>query len=221
MKLLFNALIKFISGILIVGLLVFLPAGTLKYTGGILFMLLMFIPVFILGVVLFIKSPELLKKRLDGREKETSQKSVVVFSAFIFLAGFIIAGLDFRFCWSNVVLAVKIIASLLFLISYLLYGEVMRENVFLSRKIEVQENQTVVDGGLYGIVRHPMYGATVLLFLSIPLVLGSLLSFLVFLPYPLLIAKRIKGEEEFLEQHLGGYKEYKEKVRYRLIPFIW
>ena len=221
MKLLFNALIKFISGILIVGLLVFLPAGTLKYTGGILFMLLMFIPVFILGVVLFIKSPELLKKRLDGREKETSQKSVVVFSAFIFLAGFIIAGLDFRFCWSNVVLAVKIIASLLFLISYLLYGEVMRENVFLSRKIEVQENQTVVDTGLYSVIRHPMYAVTVLMFLMIPLILGSWWAFLLFLLYPVIISFRIKNEEEVLNRELNGYKEYTKKVKYRLIPFLW
>ncbi len=220
-KLILTALVKYIFGILLVGLLLFLPAGTLHYIYGWLFMGLLFIPVLILGIVLFIKSPELLKKRLDGREKEATQKGVVLFSAVVFVFGFVVAGLDFRFGWFLLPKAVVVIASLLFLASYVLYAEVMRENAYLSRKIEVQENQKVVDTGLYGIVRHPMYMATVIMFLSIPLILGSLFSFFVFLAYPVIIALRIKNEEQVLTEQLEGYEEYKQKVKYRLIPFMW
>ena len=221
MKLLFNGLIKFICGLLLVGLLIFLPAGTLSYSGGWLFTGLLFIPVLIMGIVLFIKSPELLKKRLDGREKEGTQKGVVAFSTFIFIGGFIVAGLDFRFSLSCVPKAVVIIASVLFLLAYGLYAEVMRENAYLSRKIEVQENQKVVDTGLYSVVRHPMYMTTVLLFLMIPLILGSWISFMVFLGFPFVLAVRIKNEEQILTEQLEGYAEYKEKVKYKMIPFIW
>ena len=221
MKLFLNGLIKFICGLLLVGALVFIPAGTFKYFYGWLFILIMFVPIFILGIVLFVKSPELLKKRLDGKEKEKTQKGVVGISAILFLAGFIIAGLDFRFGWSNVPKSVVIIASVLFLFSYLPYAEVMRENVYLSRKIEVQENQKVIDSGLYAVIRHPMYSATVLMFLMIPLILGSFWSVLCFLPYPIVIAIRIINEEKILTEQLSGYKEYKLKVKYRLIPFIW
>ena len=220
-KLFLQAIFKFLLGVLLVGLLLFLPAGTLAFQKGWLLMGILFIPMFLAGVVMMVKNPALLKSRLDAKEKQKEQGLIVKLSGLMFLLGFLLAGLDFRFGRYPLPDAVSWIFAGVFLGAYLLYGEVLRENTYLSRTIEVQENQTVVDGGLYGIVRHPMYGATVLLFLSIPLVLGSLLSFLVFLPYPLLIAKRIKGEEEFLEQHLGGYKEYKEKVRYRLIPFIW
>ncbi len=221
MKLLLNALIKFICGLLLVGLLIFLPAGTLNYTGGQVFICLLFIPIFIMGIVLLIKAPDLLKKRLDGKEKENTQKGVVAFSALVFFVGFIVAGLDFRFGWSYIPKTVTVIASVLFLIAYILYAEVMRENTYLSRTIEVQKNQKVIDTGLYGIVRHPMYSATLLLFLSMPLVLGSVYSFLIFLAYPFIIAKRIKHEEKFLEKELDGYVQYKQKVKYRLIPFIW
>lgn len=221
MKLFINALTKFISGILLVGLLVFLPAGTLCFGGGILLMSLLFVPMLFVGVLLFIKKPELLKKRIDGKEKEATQKGVVAFSGLVFVAGFIVAGFDFRFGWSKIPLWVTLLASVLFLIAYGLYAEVMRENTFLSRKIEVQENQKVVDTGLYGVVRHPMYAATVIMFLMIPLVLGSWFSLLIFLAYPIIIAVRIKGEEKLLTEQLQGYKEYKQKVKFRLIPFIW
>lgn len=221
MKLLFNALIKFVCGLLIVGLLIFLPAGTLSFTGGWLFAGLLFIPVLIMGVVLFIKSPDLLKKRLDGREKEDTQKGVVAFSGLIFLVGFIVAGFDFRFSWTYVPKAVVIIASVFFLLAYGLYAEVMRENVYLSRKIEVQENQKVVNTGLYSVVRHPMYMATVLLFLMIPLILGSWISFMIFFIFPFVLAVRIKNEEQILTEQLEGYAEYKEKVKYKMIPFVW
>lgn len=221
MKLLLNALAKFIMGLLLVGLLIFLPAGTLNYIGGWAFIVLLFIPIFIVGIVLFIKAPDLLKKRLNGKEKENTQKGVVAFSALIFLGGFIVAGLDFRLSWSNVPDAVQIIASALFLVSYVLYAEVMRENAYLSRTIEVQENQKVIDTGLYGIVRHPMYMATILLFLMIPLILGSWYSFVIFLAYPIIIALRIKNEEQVLTKQLEGYTEYKQKVKYKIIPFVW
>lgn len=221
MKLLLNALIKYMLGVLLVGFLIFLPAGTLNFFGGIIFMVVLFVPIFILGVILFIKSPELLKKRLDGKETEKTQKGVVGFSALVFLVGFIVAGMDFRFGWSNLSKTVCIIAAIIFLLSYFLYAEVMRENAYLSRKIEVAENQKVINTGLYGIVRHPMYFATVLMFLMIPLILGSLISFIIFLAYPFIIAVRIKDEEKMLEENLSGYKEYKLKVKYRLIPFIW
>lgn len=221
MKLAFKGLIKYICGLILVCLLVFLPAGTFKYTGGWLFVGLLFIPILVLGIVLLIKSPKLLEKRLDGKEKEGEQKSVVAFSAIMFLGGFVVAGLDHRFGWSNVPTFVVIIASVLFVVAYVLYAEVMRENAYLSRTVEVQEGQKVVDTGLYGIVRHPMYAVTVLLFLMIPLILGSWYSFIIFILYPFILAKRIKNEEEFLTKNLSGYFEYKKKVKYKMIPFIW
>lgn len=221
MKLLVNGLVKLICGIALVGLLVFLPAGTMNYLNGWLLCALLFVPMLILGAVLFLKAPDLLKKRLDTKEKEATQKGVVAFSGLIFLAGFIIAGLDHRFSWTKVHMTVVVVASVLFLLSYALYAEVMRENVYLSRTIKVHEGQKVVSTGLYGIVRHPMYMATVVMFLSIPLVLGSWIAFAVFLAYPFVIAVRIKNEEEVLSNELEGYKEYKEKVKYRMIPYIW
>ena len=221
MKLLFSALIKFICGLLLVGLFIFLPAGTFEYTGGWLFVGLLFVPVFIMGIVLFLKAPDLLKNRLNGKEKEDTQKGVVAFSALIFVAGFVVAGLDFRFDWSNVPKSVVVVASVLFIAAYGVYAEVMRENAYLSRTIEVQEDQKVIDTGLYGIVRHPMYMATVLLFLMIPLILGSWYSFVIFVVYPFILAKRIKNEEQVLTEGLNGYSEYKKKVKYRMIPFIW
>ena len=184
-------------------------------------MSLLFVPMLLVGVLLFIKKPDLLKKRLDGKEKEATQKGVVAFSGLVFLAGFIVAGLDFRLDWSTVPTWLTALAAVLFLSSYGLYAEVMRENTFLSRKIEVQVNQKVVDTGLYGVVRHPMYAATVIMFLMIPLVLGSWFSLLIFLAYPIIIAVRIKGEEKLLTEQLQGYKEYKQKVKFRIIPFIW
>ncbi len=221
MKLLLNASLKFICGLLLVGLLIFLPAGTLNYIGGWAFIGLLFIPVLIMGIVLLFKAPDLLEKRLNGKEKENTQKGVVAFSALIFLSGFIVAGLDFRFGWSYVPKAVIITASVLFLGSYGLYAEVMRENAYLSRTIEVQENQKVIDTGLYGIVRHPMYMATILLFLMIPLILGSWVAFVIFLAYPIIIAVRINSEEKILTEQLEGYAEYKQKVKYKIIPFVW
>ena len=204
-----------------VGLLLFLPAGTVHYPNGWLFAGLLFIPMLILGTVLLIKAPDLLKKRLDTKEKETAQKGVLALSALLFLGGFIVAGLDFRFGWSRVPTWLVIAASVVLLIAYALYAEVMRENAYLSRTVKVQENQKVVDTGLYGIVRHPMYAVTVWLFLAIPLVLGSWWSFLCFLHYPIIIVIRILNEEKVLTEGLAGYGEYKKKVKYRLIPFIW
>lgn len=221
MKLLISAVTKMLAGLILVGLLLFLPAGTLSYNGAWAFIALLFIPILILGIVLFIKAPKLLEKRLNTKEKEKTQKGVVGASAVVFLMGFILSGLDFRFGWTKVPSAVTITASVLFIASYLLYAEVMRENAYLSRTIEVQEGQKVVDTGLYGIVRHPMYAATILMFLSIPLILGSFIAFAVFLLYPAVIAVRIINEEQVLEKELCGYTEYKKKVKYRLIPFIW
>ncbi len=221
MKLLWNALIKFTAGLLLIGLLLFLPAGTLRYTGGWLFLGVLFIPIFIMGVVLLVKAPDLLKKRLDGKEKEATQKGVVAFSGLLFLGGFLVAGLDFRFGWSHMPALLTAVAAVLFLVAYGLYAEVMRENAYLSRTVQVQENQKVIDKGLYGIVRHPMYGATVLLFLMIPFLLGSWYALPFFLCYPLVIAVRIRNEEQLLSKELEGYTEYKQKVKYRLIPFIW
>lgn len=221
MKLLLNGLIKYLCGLLFVCLFLFLPAGTFNYINGWVFIALLFIPILILGIVLFIKSPELLEKRLDGKEKEDTQKSVVAFSGLIFLIGFIVAGLDFRLGWSAMPKAATVIASIVFLCSYGLYAEVMRENIYLSRKVAVQENQKVIDTGLYGIVRHPMYMATVIMFLSIPVILGSVISFVIFLAYPFVIAVRIKNEEEMLTEQLVGYAEYKQKVKYKMIPYIW
>ena len=220
-KLLFSALIKFSIGILFVGLILFLPAGTLNFYNAWLFMGLLFIPMFILGFFLFIKSPELLEKRLNAKEKENTQKGVVGFSAILFLASFLIAGFDFHFGWTQVPIGCVILASVILLVSYALYAEVMRENIYLARTIEVQENQKVIDTGLYGIIRHPMYAVTIWLFLSIPVVLGSWWALLCMAPYPFLIAIRILNEEKVLENNLSGYKEYKAKVKYRLVPFIW
>ena len=220
-KLLLSAIIKFSFGIIFVGLLLFLPAGTIKFFNAWLFIGLLFIPMFILGIFLFIKSPELLEKRLNAKEKENTQKGVVGFSAILFLASFLIAGFDYRYGWTSVSLWCVILASVILLVSYALYAEVMRENIYLSRTIEVQENQKVIDTGLYGIVRHPMYAVTIWLFLSIPIVLGSLWALLCMAPYPFLIAIRILNEEKILEEKLVGYKEYKDKVKYRLLPFIW
>ena len=216
-----SALTKFLAGLLLTGLLLFLPAGTLRFPNGWLFAGLQFIPMLILGGVLLIKAPDLLKKRLQSKEKENTQKSVVALSGLLFFAGFIVAGLDFRFGWSHVPTWLVIAASVILLISYALYAEVMRENAYLSRTVEVQEGQTVVDTGLYGIVRHPMYAVTIWLFLSIPLVLGSWFALLCFVHYPILIIVRIRNEEALLTRELVGYDAYKRKVKYRLLPFIW
>ena len=221
MKLAISALIKFTVGLALVGLLLFLPAGTLSYANGWLFIGLLFLPMLLLGIVLLIRSPELLKKRLGAKEKENTQKGVVAASGLLFIAGFAVAGLDFRFGWSEIPLWVVTVASVVLLISYALYAEVMRENAYLSRTVEVREGQKVVDTGLYGIVRHPMYAVTVWLFLSIPVVLGSWWAFLCFLPYVALIVIRIINEEKLLTSELEGYEEYKKRVRYRLLPFIW
>ena len=220
-KLFFSAIIKFLLGVAIVGALIFLPAGTLNYFNGWLLMGLLFIPMFFAGIVMMIKDPNLLSSRLDAKEKLKDQDVVIKLSGLMFLAGFILAGLGVRFNWYILPIGVSIGGAVAFIIAYILYAEVLRENAYLSRTIKVQENQKVVDTGLYGIVRHPMYSATLLLFIAMPIVLGSLYSFIVFLAYPFIIAKRIKGEEAFLEKELEGYKEYKLKVKYRLIPFIW
>lgn len=220
-KLFIQAITKFLLGVVLVGVLLFLPAGTLSFFNGWLFMGILFIPMFFAGIVMMFKNPGLLKSRLNAKEKQQEQSLVVKLSGLMFLAGFIMAGVNFRFDWPMLPRGVVIGASVIFLAAYVLYAEVLRENTYLSRTIEVQENQKVIYTGLYGIVRHPMYSVTLLLFLSMPLVLGSLYSFLIFLVYPFIIAKRIKGEEEFLEKELSGYREYKQKVKYRLIPFIW
>jgi len=220
-RLILEAILKFLLGVILMGLLIFLPAGTFSYFNGWLFMGILFVPMFLLGIVLIVKNPELLRKRLDAKEKQKEQSLVVKLSGLMFLAGFIVAGLGYRFDWYVLPKGVAIGASVVFLTGYLLYVEVLRENTFLSRTIEVQEDQKVIDTGLYGIVRHPMYSVTLLMFLSTPLVLGSIYSFLIFLAYPFLIIKRIENEEELLEQELDGYQEYKQKVKYRLIPFIW
>lgn len=220
-KLFVQAILKFALGIALVGLLIFLPAGSLAFVNGWILMGILFVPMFFAGVVMMFKNPYLLKKRLDAKEKQGEQSLVVKLSGLMFLAGFVVAGLNFRFGWYTLTKGVVIGASVVFIIAYIMYAEVLRENTYLSRTIEVQENQKVIDTGLYGIVRHPMYSATLLLFLSMPLVLGSLYSFIIFLAYPFIIAKRIKGEEELLEKELDGYSEYKKKVKFRLIPFIW
>jgi protein-S-isoprenylcysteine O-methyltransferase Ste14 len=220
-KLFIQAIIKFLAGFILIGLLIFLPAGTFSFFNGWLFMIILFVPMFLAGIVMMLKNPSLLKSRLNAKEKQREQNIVIKLSGIMFLLGFIVAGLDFRFNWFTVPKGVVIGGTIVFLIAYILYAEVLRENTYLSRTIEVQENQKVIDTGLYGIVRHPMYSSTLLLFLSMPLVLGSIYSFLIFLAYPLIIAKRIKEEEKFLEEELEGYREYKQKVKYRLIPFIW
>ena len=220
-KLFFQAMVKFLLGLALVFGLLFIPAGSLQYVNGWIFMGLLFIPMFIVGIILMIKNPELLKRRLNAKEKEGEQKQVVLLSGLMFIFGFVIAGLNYRFKWLELSNTVTIISSIIFIISYVLYGIVLKENTYLLRTIEVEKNQKVIDTGLYGIVRHPMYAATILLFLSMPLVLGSLFSFVIFLVYPVIIAKRINNEEKVLEKDLKGYAEYKKKVKYKIIPFIW
>ena len=220
-KLFAGAMGKFTLGVILVGVLIFLPAGTLDYWNGWLLMGILFVPMFFAGLVMMVKNPNLLKSRLDAKEKQREQSDVVKLSGLMFLAGFVVAGLGVRFHWYRLPGGVAIGGGVVFLLAYALYAQVLRENTYLSRTIQVQEGQTVVDTGLYGIVRHPMYSATVLLFLSMPLVLGSVYAFVIFLAYPLIIAKRIRHEEAFLEKELEGYRAYKQKVKYRLIPFLW
>ena len=221
MILLLNALTKYLCGVLLLGILLFVPAGTLLYYHAWVFMGLLFIPMLILGIVLYLKAPELLQKRLNSKENGNDQKLVVLTAALLFIAVFVLAGLDFKHGWSRMPEWLVAAAAVIQLLSYGLYGEVMRENAYLSRTIEVQEGQEVIDTGLYGIVRHPMYTATVLLFLSMPLVLGSWISFALMCLYPVVIVFRIRGEEKLLEEELKGYDEYKNKVKWRLIPFVW
>lgn len=221
MKLLLSALVKLVIGFLLIALLLFIPAGTIRYFNAWLFIGLLFIPMTLLGCVLFFKAPSLLEKRFNNKETENTQKMVVAISGMMFLSSFIAAGIDYRFEITRVPFLLVILSSVLFLASYLIYAEVMRENAYLSRTVEVQKNQRVIDTGLYGVVRHPMYFATVLMFLSIPLILGSFLSLVFLLPYPFVIVARIKNEEEVLERELDGYSEYKKRVKYKLIPFVW
>jgi protein-S-isoprenylcysteine O-methyltransferase Ste14 len=221
LKLFTQAIFKFLGGLLIVGLLLFLPAGTFVWRQAWLLLGILFVPMFIAGLILMKRAPDLLRKRLDAKEEEKEQKTVIVLSGLMFLAAFIVAGLNFRFRWIVLPVWVSWAAAVLFLLAYVLYAEVLRENVWLSRTVEVQENQKVVDTGLYGIVRHPMYMTTLLLFLSMPLVLGSVISFVIMLLYIPIIAKRIRNEEQVLEGGLEGYAEYKKRIRYKVIPFVW
>lgn len=220
-KLLYQSLLKYLLGLMIISSLVFIPAGTLDYFNGWLLIGSLFIPVFILGIILFVFKPEMLEQRLKGKEKREDQQRIVKYIGLMFVLGFIVSGLNYRFGFYMVPPTLSILAVITFLIGYLLYGVVIKENVYLSRRIEVQHNQHVVDTGVYGVVRHPMYLATIILFLSIPLILGSLVSLLVFLCYPYLISKRIESEEALLLQELEGYEDYTRKVKYRLIPYIW
>ena len=220
-KLFVNGMVKFLSGLIIVALPLFLSAGSFAYWNAWLFIGILFIPMFIAGLILMKKNPYLLEKRLNAKEEQSQQKTVIVLSGIMFLLGFVLAGLDYRFQWIKLPEWLVIAGAVVFLTAYGLYAEVLRENTYLSRTVEVQENQKVIDTGLYGIVRHPMYAVTVILFLSMPIVLGSVISFMVFLAYPFIIAGRIKNEEKVLEEGLAGYKEYKQKVKYRLVPFIW
>ena len=221
MKLFLNALTKFIAGLLLVALLLFLPAGTIRYPGGLLFLCLLFVPMLLLGILMLARARDLLRKRLDVKEKQGTQKGVVAVMGLIFLSGFILAGLDFRFGWSKVPLPVVIVASVLFLVGYALYAEVMRENAYLSRTVKVEEGQTVISTGLYAVVRHPMYTASTVMFLALPLILGSWYALIPFALYPVIMVVRIRGEEKLLTAELSGYEEYTRKVRFRLIPFIW
>lgn len=221
MKLFLEAIIKFILGVVLVGILVFLPAGTFNYLGGWILMGILFIPMFIAGIIMMVKNPKLLASRLNAKEKEKKQDLVVKLSGLMFIAGFVVAGLDYRFKWLELPIYVNIIGSVIFILSYILYAVVLKQNTFLSRKIEVVDTQYVIDTGLYSLVRHPMYTATIFLFLAMPLVLGSLLSFVIFMFYPIIIVLRIKNEEMVLSRELLGYKEYLTKVKYRLIPYIW
>ena len=221
MKLFLNALVKFTAGLLLVALLLFLPAGTILYPGGLLFLCLLFIPMLLLGILMLARARDLLAKRLDVKEKQGTQKGVVAVMGLIFLSGFILAGLDFRFGWSKVPLPVVIVASVLFLVGYALYAEVMRENAYLSRTVKVEEGQTVISTGLYAVVRHPMYTASTVMFLALPLILGSWYALIPFAFYPVIMVVRIRGEEKLLTAELAGYEEYRRKVKFRLIPFIW
>ena len=216
-----QAVTKFLAGLLLVGLLLFLPAGTFAFWQAWLLIFILFVPMFIAGLIMMKKSPDLLRKRLNAKEEQTEQKTVILLSGLMFLAAFIAAGLNFRFGWIILPGAVSFAAAIVFLLAYVLYAEVMRENAYLSRTVEVQENQKVIDTGLYGIVRHPMYMSTLLLFLAMPLVLGSIISFAIMLAYIPIISKRIRNEEQVLEEGLEGYKEYKQRVKYKVIPFVW
>jgi protein-S-isoprenylcysteine O-methyltransferase Ste14 len=220
-KLFFEAISKFLLGVILIGLLIFLPANTLKYKNGWIFMGLLFIPMLIAGIFMMIKNPKLLASRLDAKEKQKEQNIVIKISGLMFIVGFILAGFDFRYNWSNIPPYFTYIFSVIFLLSYFMWAIVLKQNTYLSRTIKVEESQTVIDTGLYSVIRHPMYTATIFLFLSMPLILGSLISFFVFLIYPILIIIRIINEEKYLTNNLEGYKEYKKKVKYRLIPFIW
>ena len=220
-KLLRDAIVKFIAGIILIALLLFLPAGTLRWAGGWRFMALLFIPMFCAGIIMYLKAPELLRSRLNAKEKQGEQKDVIRYSGLMFLAEFILAGLNHRFGWTSFPKACVTAGCVVFLLSYGMFGEVLRENAYLSRTIEVREGQKVVDTGLYGIVRHPMYTATVFLFLSMPVILGSVISFVIMLAYIPIIVKRIRNEEEVLDKELEGYSEYRRKIRYRLVPYIW
>ncbi|MBE6679927.1 MAG: isoprenylcysteine carboxylmethyltransferase family protein [Ruminococcaceae bacterium] len=221
LKLAISAITKAMLGFVFFSLLLFVPAGTLYFANGWLLCAILFVPMLIIGVVLFIKSPKMLQKRLDMKEKEGTQKAVVALSAVGLTLGFVIAGLDYRYGWTHVPLAAVIVAAVVFLLGYAMYAMVIRENAYLSRTVKVEENQKVVDKGLYSIVRHPMYSATILMFLSMPIVLGSLYSLAIFLFYPVIIVIRINNEEKLLERELDGYAEYKTCVKYRLIPFVW
>ena len=220
-KIFFSAITKFMAGVLIIGAILFIPANSWTYWNGWLFMGLLFIPMFIVGIILMIKNPEWLRKRLNAKEKEAEQKNVILLSGIMFFSGFVVAGLNYKYKWIVLPNTVTAIATILFVIAYILYAEVLRENAYLSRTIEVQKDQKVVDTGLYGIVRHPMYAVTILLFLTIPFILGSIISFFIFLIYPIIIAKRIKNEEKVLSKELKGYSEYMQKVKYKIIPLIW
>lgn len=220
-KLFSQAIVKFLSGLLIVGLLLFLPAGTLAYRQAWLLIGILFIPMFIAGLIMMKKSPDLLRRRLDVKEEQSEQKTVIALSGFMFLVAFIVAGLNFRFGWIVLPDWVSYVSAVVFLLAYALYAEVLRENVWLSRTVGIQENQKVIDTGLYGVVRHPMYMSTLFLFLSMPLVLGSIISFVIMLAYIPIIAKRIRNEEQVLERGLDGYAQYKKQVKYKVIPFVW
>ena len=220
-KLFFEAITKFMLGVVLVGALIFVSAGTIDYTNGWIFMGILFVPMFIAGIIMMVKNPNLLKSRLDSKEKQKEQQLVIKLSGLMFVVGFILAGLDYRFNWIYIPSWVCYVSSGIFILAYVMYAEVLRENTFLARTIKVEDNQEVVDTGLYGIIRHPQYSASIILFLAMPLVLGSLISFFVFLLYPVIIIIRIINEEKLLDEQLKGYKEYKKKVKYRLIPFIW
>ena len=220
-KLFFEAIIKFLLGVILVGLFIFIPAGTINYLNGIIFMIVLFIPMFIAGIIMMIFNPKLLASRLNAKEKQKEQGIVIKLSGLMFIAGFVIAGLDYRFNWFKLPLIVTYIAAIIFIIGYIIFAEVLRENTYLSRTIKVDKDQQLIDKGLYGIVRHPMYFATILMFISMPLILGSIFSFIIFLIYIPLIAIRAVNEEKVLEKELTGYTEYKKKVKYRRIPFIW